>query len=69
MLAILLKYGLPLIFSILEKLGLVDKAEKLAIKYGYTVLKDVEGVRTYSAPSDFPNPPPTPTPNNINKSS
>lgn len=62
---LVLKYGVPLLIQILEKIGFVNWAEKLALKFGYEILKDVEGLKTYSAPSDYPNPPKPFTVSNI----
>ena len=66
LLPFLLKYGVPVVIAILEKSGLTNWAEKVAVKAGYSLLEDVKGLKRYSAPSDYPNPPnPNPTPNNL----
>lgn len=54
MMALLLRYGIPVALQILTKLGFINWAERIAIKAGYSVVEAVEGLKTYSAPTDFP---------------
>jgi hypothetical protein len=66
MLALLLKYGVPVLLQVLQKTGFTNWAESLALKFGYEVIEEIEGVKTYSKRTDFPqtkngtfaNPPP-----------
>ena len=55
---LLQKVGIPLLLWILQKTGFTAWAEKTAIKVGWHVFEDVEGTKTFHAPTDFPNPPP-----------
>lgn len=58
---LLIKYGVPVVIAILEKTGVTNWAESVALKAGYTIVEGAEGLKRYSAPSDFPNPPPAAT--------
>ncbi|MGB9154406.1 MAG: hypothetical protein WCD70_15120 [Alphaproteobacteria bacterium] len=51
---LLVKYGIPLVISILQKTGIISGVEADGIKAGTHVLKAVESVKTYSQPDDFP---------------
>ena len=53
-LALLIKYGPSLAIYILQKTGVLNEAEVVGIKAGTHVLQAVESIKTYSAPSDFP---------------
>lgn len=55
--SLIIKYGVPLAISILEKTGFTNWAEKVAIRAGYTVYEDISGLKTYSKPSDYPQAP------------
>lgn len=55
---LLIKYGVPIVISILQKTGAINWAEKVALKAGLGVVEGVEKTRVYSAPSDYPNAPP-----------
>lgn len=54
---LLIKYGIPIVISILDKTGAINWAEKVALKAGYNIVEGAEGLKRYSAPSDYPNAP------------
>lgn len=58
MLAALVKYVLPLVLSELLKTHAATHAEALAVKLGMNTYVDIKGLKKFSAPTDFPNPPP-----------
>lgn len=57
------KYGVPILITILQKSGAINAAERLGLK----AIDKLENLKTYSEPTDFPQAPPVPTDNNINK--
>lgn len=67
---ILIKVVLPLLIQELVKSGVISQLEADGIEDLGGLVKVLKGVKFYSAPSDFPNPPPeTVAPNNLNKES
>lgn len=55
LITLLLRYGVPLVLTILQRSGLVNAAEAWAARFGIGVFEDT---KVSSAPTDFPNPPP-----------
>lgn len=53
--ALLIKYGVPFLITVLQKTGVTNWAEGLALKAGYSLYQDVQGTKTYTAPTSFPN--------------
>ena len=43
-----------LVLNALVKSGAIDAAEKLAVKMLWVVVTDVEGLKSFHAPDDFP---------------
>lgn len=62
-LPILVKYGIPLAIQLLEKTGALNEAEAYGVK-AWIAAKEMH---KYYQASDFPDAPPQPTNNNINK--
>ena len=58
---------ISLLVAVLQKTGAINWLEGVAIKAGLNGIQDLKKIKTYSAPTDFPNPPPQETPNNLNK--
>lgn len=58
LLPLLIKYALPLILKELATSGAAGEAEALAVKVGMKVVTSAEGIKTFHAPTDFPNSPP-----------
>lgn len=54
LLPLLIKYGVPILIKFLEKTKAVNMAERIAVKAGYEILTDIDGLKIYSAPSDYP---------------
>lgn len=50
----LMKLLLPFIFKELQKYGVISETQALAAKLGMKVKAEIDGVKTYHAPSDFP---------------
>lgn len=49
---------ISLVLLFLQKSGFDAWAEKMAIKFGWMVIKDVTGAKAFYAPGDFPEAPP-----------
>lgn len=65
---IFIKVVLPVIIQELIKSGVLSKLEGESIEDLGGLINTLKNIKTYSQPSDFPNPPPeTSTPNNLNK--
>lgn len=41
------EYGIPLIITLLQRTGFVNKAEALAIKYGLATVEELGKLKTY----------------------
>lgn len=52
-------WAISLILTFLQKSGFDAWAEKMAIKLGWKILQDVTGLKTFHAPEDFPEAPPS----------
>ncbi len=52
--AAFIKYGVPLIISILQKTGAVNAAETFALKFATKTVEDLGNLKTYHEDSDFP---------------
>lgn len=60
-----IKFILPLLLQEVIKLGLMNDLQAAAIKTFEDFKLWMSTLRTYSTPTDFPNAPPDPTPNNF----
>lgn len=68
LMVILVKVVLPIIIQELVKSKLISQLEADGIEDLAGLINVLKGIKTYSEPEDFPNPPPkTRTPNNLNK--
>jgi len=46
-LPLIVKYGLPILISALQKTGFAKTAETMALKFGAVLVKDAEGLKEY----------------------
>ena len=69
---LLIKYGIPMAITFLRQSGAINWAEKVALKAGYEVYEDAQGIKIFNKPDVYPTgrngqtSDPT-APNNINK--
>jgi hypothetical protein len=63
---LLLKYGVPLLITILQKTGAVNWAERLALKVGAKAVEAVEEIKAYQEYPADPKPPTSKAEGNIN---
>jgi hypothetical protein len=69
-LGLLIKYGVPVLITILDKTGAASWAERVALKAGYGIIEGVSGLKRFDKPTDYPNAPPQErTPNNLTNKS
>lgn len=62
---LLIKLLLPLLLEILVKSGAMTQIEAASITCVEDFIGWIKSLKTYSASTDFPNPPPDPCPNNL----